>query len=54
MIEFECRGPTGKQLNELADASRNPTNCEIIFVSLSDLSSQSLLAQDVVRMFPLL
>ena len=27
-----CRGPTGTLLNELAEASHEPANCEVIFV----------------------
>jgi ENTH domain len=32
-LSYLCRGPTGTLLNELAEATFNPTDCEIVFVS---------------------
>lgn len=46
-----CRGPTGTVLNELADATFEPTSCEIIYVSLVPLLMILLL---LVLLLPLM
>lgn len=33
LVRYVCRGPTGSILTELAEASQNSVNCEIVFVS---------------------
>jgi len=53
VLSDACRGPTGTILNELAQACRETSDCQIVFVRLlSKLRSNIFTALAIIRMLP--